>query len=159
MKNKKNIYFLLPAVLFIWGSVIYQFFSYSVDEEVTKVTSGSVNLKPLFIKERDTLSIEVSYRDPFLGTLYKKKLSEGKSKVSKNRLVKKKEPLVWPLIIYKGIVSDNKEKTQVFMLIIDGETFLMKKGDIEKNILLKEGNRENITLKYKGNLVTILMNG
>lgn len=159
MKNKKSIYFLLPVVVFIWGAVLYQFFSYTTDEELMEVSSGSFNLKPLNIKERDTFSIDVSYRDPFLGKTYMTATGDKGNKNTGKRQIKTEEPIVWPSIVYKGIVSDSNEKTRVFMLIINGQTFLMKKGDIENDVFLKEGNRESVYVKYKGNLNIILLNG
>lgn len=157
MKNKKSIYFLLPTVLLIWGAVLYQFFSYSNDDGQIEVLTRTIDFKPLSLKERDTFSIDVYYRDPFLGKMY---LPENGNIVNKKtkRTIKKEEPIVWPSIIYKGIVSDVKEKNKVFMLIINGKTFLMKKGDVENEILLKEGNRESVYVKYKGNLNIILLN-
>ncbi len=157
MKNKKSIYFLLPTVLFIWGTVLYQFFSYSKDDEQIEISSGTINLKPLSLKERDTFSIDVYYRDPFLGKMYLPVNHKIVNKKSQKN-IKIEEPIVWPSIVYKGIVSDVKEKNKVFMLIINGKTFLMKKGDVENEILLKEGGRESVYVKYKGNFNIILLN-
>jgi hypothetical protein len=67
------------------------------------------------------------------------------------------ESIVWPAIVYKGIVSDTKERNKVFMLIINGQTFLMRKGETENEIFLKEGDRESVYVKYKGNLNLILL--
>lgn len=159
MKSKKSIYILLPVVLFIWGMVLYQFFSYSNDDELIEVSSVNLHLKPLSFKERDTFSIDVAYRDPFLGKMYKANASNGIKKSTIKKPIKTEQPLLWPTIVYKGIVSDSKDKTRVFMLIINGQTFLMKKGDIENDVFLKDGNRESIYVKYKGNLDIILLNG
>ena len=67
------------------------------------------------------------------------------------------EALVWPTILYKGMISDAKEKNQVFMLVISGRDFFMKKGDIKNDILLKDGDKESIYVKYKGILNIILL--
>ena len=158
MKNKKNIYFLLPLVLFIWGAVLYQFFSYSDDGKLIEAASENSHLKPLSIKERDTFSIEVKYRDPFLGKVYNENPVKVSRKNTAKKITKVAEPIVWPSIIYKGIVSDSDGKTKVFMLIINGKTFLMKKGDVEYDVFLKDGDRESVYVKYKGNLNIILLN-
>jgi flagellar basal body-associated protein FliL len=70
MKNKKSIYILLPIVLFIWGTVMYQFFSFSGIDHKTISESNGFKIKPLQLKERDTFSINVNYRDPFLGKVH-----------------------------------------------------------------------------------------
>lgn len=156
MKNRKSIYILLPIVLFIWGLVVYQFYSFARNE-VKSNEKNSFTFKPIAIKPRDTSSINVNYRDPFLGKMYSnntKIVSPKRStKVTKPELPK--TPIILQTILYKGIVSDTKNKTRVFMLIIGRRTFLMKKGDTENDVLLKEGNRESITVKNKGTLQTI----
>lgn len=149
MKNKKNIYILLPIVLLVWGGVLYQFFSFSSSEDVPPVISNGISLKPIKISKRDSFAINTNYRDPFLGKMY----SPEKQKSPKKKAVPKKvEPLVWPAIQYKGIVSDTKEKSRIFMLVINKKTYLMKKGQTENEIYLKEGDRESVYVKYKGQL-------
>jgi hypothetical protein len=75
-----------------------------------------------------------------------------KAKASKNI---KDEAIVFPSIQYKGIVSDNNEKSKVFMLVVDGQTFLMKKGNVENDVVLKDGNRKAVTIIYRGKPSTI----
>jgi hypothetical protein len=161
MKNKKHTYILLALVLFIWGAVMYQFFSFSNANEENLIVSKEFNLKPIEIKTRDTFSINANYRDPFLGKTFEDKNSSITS-AKKGIKKKPKEPkveevFVWPKILYKGIVSDTKDKNKVFMLIIEGQTFLMKIGSTEKEVFLKEGDRESIYIKYKGRLNLILI--
>lgn len=155
MKNKKSIYILLPIVLFIWGAVIYQFFSFS-DTEILDNETNKIAIKPFIIKPKDTFSIKVNSRDPFLGKITD---DSQKSKVvkPKSKAVIVKEELVWPQIQYKGIVSDNKEKVKVFMVIINGKTYFMRKGDVENDVKLKEGNREIIYAVYKGDLKVVFI--
>ncbi|MFC4816007.1 MULTISPECIES: hypothetical protein [unclassified Flavobacterium] len=158
MKNKKSIYILLPLVLGIWGSVLYQFFSFSEQEE--QLNTGSVhpvNLSPIKKFAADTSEIDVNFRDPFLGGSYQSvstnsTSSNGRPVKSAKKVkpqIKIKEPLVWPEIKYKGIVSDTKNKNKVFMLVINGRTYLMKIGSTENEVTLIEGDRETIDVKYK----------
>ena len=69
MKNKKSTYILLPIVLLIWGMLIYQFFSYSVTDEAPENTPTEFNVKPFKLKERSLFTVNVAYRDPFLGKM------------------------------------------------------------------------------------------
>lgn len=150
MKNKKSIYILLPIVLLIWGGVMYQFFSFSDTNEIETIAANELILKPLKIIKRDTFSIDANYRDPFLGKMYTPKKQVLTPKIKKEPTIE--EPLIWPTITYKGIVSDTKDKTTIFMVLIAGQTFLMKKGEVQNEVFLKEGDKESIYLKYKGNL-------
>jgi hypothetical protein len=156
MKNKKSIYILLPVVLLVWGGVLYQFFSFTTGDEVLENTSTDLNIKPFKLKERNAFSINVNYRDPFLGKMYQEVHKvKNISKIRKES--KLEEVIVWPSIIYKGIVSDTKEKNRLFILKIAGHDFFMKKGDVENGILLKDGDKESVYVKYKGNLNLIML--
>lgn len=159
MKSKKSIYILLPIVLVIWGMLIYQFFSYSSSEVVEQQEE-----LPLFVKidykEPDTTALEINHRDPFTGklesTIDNATPSNGKL-INSPKIHIEKAPQVETQIEYKGIVSDAANKMKVFMVIIDNQTYLMKQGDKENEVELINGNRETITIKYKGKKKNILL--
>lgn len=156
MKNKKNTYILLLIVLTIWGLVIYRFFSFGVNEIQVENTSRNFRIKPLIIKEQDTFTINVNYRDPFLGKMY---LPVAKARISSKKATnnKPKDVLLWPTVIYKGIVSDNNNRKKIFMVIINGQRYLMIEKDTEQEVTLTGGSREFITVKYKGKTDKILL--
>ena len=159
MKNKKNIYILLPLVLFVWGAVLYQVFSFTKSDEIPAVNNSEFTIKPLKINKRESFAINVNYRDPFLGKMYAPQ-SASNTKVKSSKTVKEskpKETLVWPTILYKGIISDSKEKNKIFMIVIDNKNYYMKIGDTENEIFLKSGDKESIYVKYKGNLNLIML--
>lgn len=154
MKHKKSIYFLLPLVIFIWGSVMYEFFSFSNDQEIEQKNGSQDDDFSLEFKKREITRINVMYRDPFLGKVYRESnariVSSKKAVVPKGKQPKIEETIVWPALQYKGIVSDTKEKNKVFMLIINGKTFLMKAGETENEVYLKSGDRTSVLVNYKG---------
>lgn len=159
MKNKKNIYILLPLVLFVWGAVLYQVFSFTNSDEIIPDSSPEFSIKPLKINKKESFAINVNYRDPFLGKMYKTDtISHTKKSHPKTvKIIKQPEALVWPNIVYKGLISDTKGKSRIFMLIIDGKNYFMKTGDTENEIFLKDGNKESVYVKYKGNLNLIML--
>lgn len=138
---------MLPLVLFIWGTIIYKFFAYTNEDTIVS-QNQKISIKPLQIKQKDTFTIKINSRDPFSGKMVDEAASKIKHKISYSA-PKSKEELVWPQIKYKGIVSDTKEKVKIYMLIIDGKTNLMRKGQIENEILLKDGDKDMVYLKYK----------
>jgi hypothetical protein len=157
MKNKKNIYILLPIVLLIWGAVLYQFFTFTSGDE-QQIPNAEIGIKPFKIKDKDTFSISISKRDPFLGGISSSENSNKVKKVvSSNKSAQIKEELIWPEVSYKGIVSDNNEKVKVYMLIINGKTYLMRKGEQQEGVKLKDGDRETIYALYKGDLKVIFI--
>jgi len=151
MKNKKSIYILLPVVLIIWGLILYRFLSFSGATTIEEATSYNYAVKPLAVKPRDSFVINVNYRDPFLGKMYVPAGSKSRNSGRGRKKLTAAEPLQWPTIVYKGIVSDTKNKKKVFMVIINGTTFLMSEKDKEQEINLKNGNRDFIEVTYKGN--------
>jgi hypothetical protein len=159
MKNKKNIYILLPVVLFVWGAVLYQIFSFTTTDLDVTANNPEFTIKPLKIKERQSFTINVNYRDPFLGKMYTpqtvSKIKTGSSLVKKAPKIQ--EALVWPVVLYKGMISDSKTKNRIFMLVIDGQNHYMKIGETQNEIFLKEGDKESVYLKYKGNLNLIML--
>ncbi|KFF11996.1 hypothetical protein [Flavobacterium hydatis] len=159
MKNKKNIYILLPVVMLIWGIVIFQFFSFTTPDDFVEDRPTEFIIKPLKIVKKDTFGINVNYRDPFLGKAY---AGQSVPKVKSNnsgikKLPKPEEVIVWPTIKYKGLISDSKEKKKVYILIIGGQNYYMKIGDTANEVFLKSGDRESIYVKYKGNLNLIMI--
>ncbi|MBY8962535.1 hypothetical protein KJK34_07195 [Flavobacterium sp. D11R37] len=147
MKNKKSIYFLLPVVLFIWGMVIYQFFSFSGNETVLNA-SASYSKTTIIKPEKQSFAIDVNYRDPFLGKMYNpQQTKKGHVSKEKNR---PKEVISWPYIAYKGIVSDTKDNNKVFVVVINNSTFFMQEKDTEQGVTLKTGNKNYINVEYKG---------
>jgi hypothetical protein len=159
MKNKKNIYILLPIVLLVWGAVLYQVFSLVNTDEIISKEKKEYSITPLKIQERKTFTIDINYRDPFLGKMYTpKKISGLKTKPSiTKKIAKPKESLVWPTILYKGMISDTKDKKKIFILIIDGKNHFMNIGDTADDIFLKSGDKESVYVKYKGNLNLIML--
>lgn len=158
MKTKKSIYILLPIVLLIWGAVVYQFFSFTNNNEVD-IPNQDISVKPFKIKPKDTFSIQINKRDPFLGKITTDEVVSIKrpKSIITNNPAKVKEELIWPNVEYKGIISDNKDKIKVYMLIINGKTFLMKKGEEENEVKLKEGDREMVYVVYKGDLRIVII--
>lgn len=158
MKNKKNIYILLPLVLFVWGAVLFQVFSFTKSDEITPADNPEFTIKPLKINKRESFAINVNYRDPFLGKMYNPEtVSHAKTSNKSIKKVIKKPELVWPNIVYKGLIADSKGKNTLFMLIIDGKNYYMKIGETENEIFLKSGDKESIYVKYKGNLNLIML--
>ena len=156
MKNKTKTYLLLLLVIIIWGLLIYKFFSFRNDEIAETITTQDFIVKPLTIEEKDLVLIDVNYRDPFLGKMYMPP-SQTKINIRKKKPLQK-EIIIWPEVVYKGIVSDNKDSKKVFMIIINGQTYLMSEKDTEQDVTLKGGNRKSISVTYKNNLSTILIN-
>lgn len=155
MKNKKNIYILLPAVLIIWGLLIYKVvrgIKPSSPNVTIPETTQAYNLKS--IKEPEPFTIKADYRDPFLGTMEKKK--EVKTTKPKAPIVKK-EQQPFPTIVYKGVVSPKGNGDEVFMILVNTQQYLFKKNEIHGNVKLIKGDNERVVLRFQNQQQTFLL--
>lgn len=159
MKNKKNIYILLPLVIAVWAAVLFQFFSFTNSDEVVAADNTEFSFKPLKVNKRESFTINVNYRDPFLGKTYVEETASKTKSINPKtvKAVKQPEALVWPKIIYEGLISDSKGKNKIFMLVINDKNHFMKIGDTENEIFLKDGDKESVYVKYKGSLNLIML--
>ena len=143
MKSKTKTYVLLVFVLGIWGVIGYRIISF-VNPKAREALNNDfdVAFSPKVHTEQDTFSIELVNRDPFLGKLYVKK----KTTVKKS----KKVEVEWAPITYHGSINNQSGKNKVFIVSINKKQFLMKLGQIIDNIKLIKGDKNNITVSYKG---------
>ncbi len=135
--------------------VIYKFFS-ATQEKPRIGSPGPTELKPYAFKKPDSVIIEVNYRDPFLGNTYSA-TKVATHKVRSSKAKEAEQPIVWPKVIYKGIVSDTKNKKKIFILIINGRRYLMKEKEKIDDIILKTGNRHSVVVQYNGDLTTVYL--
>lgn len=150
MKSKRNVYILLFLVLLIWGVLGYRLFSY-INKSEQNVESGTPqNFNTIDYKEPDYVKIEVNYRDPFTGETPEGNQNQLSKRVNENNLsnidVSDNIPIPEKVILYKGLVSDTSDKKKVFMLSINGKTYLLSQGQKEDNIKVISGNAKQIVV-------------
>jgi hypothetical protein len=66
MKNKRIIYFLLPAVLIIWGLIIFRAVAFLNRNDRINYKKTSEGLKTQLTGNVDTFSLLLNYPDTFL---------------------------------------------------------------------------------------------
>ncbi|WP_347922480.1 hypothetical protein [Pontimicrobium sp. SW4] len=144
MKNKNKTYLLLTIVFGVWGIIGYKIWS-GFKPDLPKMSSNDfgATFKPKQMVSIDTFSIQMVNRDPFLGTLTIPKKRRVAPKT------KKKPPIVWPPIIYQGIITNQNSKQQLFVITINGEQQLLTKGQVFNEIKLVEGIAKHIIVSYK----------
>lgn len=150
LKNKTKTYLLIAAVLGIWGTVAYQFFS-GISPKTSQVVEApsASTFKPQTQKPIDTFSVTEVARDPFLGTLKQKRVSTNKLRS------KKRDTINQPHIVYKGLVKRQETNQQVFVIDIDNTQYLLKKGQTVKSVTLLKGDSEKISVRFNNMNMTI----
>jgi len=135
------VYFLLPAVIIIWGFIIYRVVTWIGDKNME--VSKSIVKKDNFEKPKlqDTFSLLLNYSDPFGLSQIKSSGKKGKTKY---------QGTTWPAIRYFGKISGGKNKKKLATLNISGVNAIMKEGDTCKGIKLIAIHRSSVLLYYKG---------
>ena len=144
MKNKKNIYILVPAVLLIWGFIGYKIYATLNSTDVVAITENDlVDFKPEEIKEVEKFTISANYRDPFLGKLFTKNTTKP--------VIKKPKPIVeFPKISYNGMVSPKEpDRPTLFLITIRKTQQFLSIGKQIDGIKLLKGNSKEVTISFQ----------
>lgn len=106
--------------------------------------------RPTDPAKKDTFSIVADYRDPFLGTLPKRK-DPTASKKTKAEIVAVPEKQ----IRYSGLVTESATGNKIFFVSIDGQDFVMSLHQVEREVRLLAGDGTGIKVKYGSQTKTI----
>lgn len=148
MKNKKNIYFLLPAVLIIWGILLYKIlWGIAPPTQNNPIAEHIGKFTPKVIEQTEKFSIKTDYRDPFLGTFEQKRKKKIRKHIPLQTVKKEKTP--FPTIVYKGIVTPLGKNKKVFLISVNGQQHLFKKNTVYNKVKLLTGNSQHITVQFQ----------
>ncbi len=128
----------------VWGTIGYKVVS-ALNPELPDMEQHNfaTNMDYKVATKIDTFAIKMVNRDPFLGTLMKKE--------AKKYIIKKKT-IQWKPISYQGTIKQSQTKQQIFIVTINGNQYLLKKGQIKDSITLAFGNAKSVTMRYKNQL-------
>lgn len=154
MKNKKLLYILIPLVLLVWGVILYKIFNVVNVSDSNEVLKSIVIVSPSNENLIDTFSIHPNYRDPFLSKRAKKIIiSENKATIiaATPKLIKKIiAPLPkWPNLVYGGLIKNQNSNKQLALVQINGQSNIMKIGDIVGEIELTKIFSDSIEVKFQ----------
>ncbi|WP_157814205.1 hypothetical protein [Olleya sp. Bg11-27] len=136
---------LLVIVLAVWGAIGYKIINglSPNNPEITK-PDFNVSFNPKIDFEIDTFSIQVIYKDPFLGTLASKN-----KKANAKSFSNFEKPENTPIVTYSGLVKKQNASNPVFVININNRQYLLKQGQTADSITLIKGNTKAITIQYK----------
>jgi hypothetical protein len=168
MKGKKTTYLLLIAVLAVWGTIIYRIIEHRkpdiVPEYTYSVNSGSEEL----FSDDDVYKLKLNYTDPFLkGNYSTTSQSKETAKAVNNqnnfrrRVLPQNSSVInekvnWPEIKYSGLIINNNSSSQIGLLVIDNESFIMQSGDEQKEVKLEKLYPDSVSVKFGEELKTIV---
>lgn len=153
LKNKTKTYVLIATVIGVWGTIAYKIISgINPSEELPIAQEIDKQFRPKVMQQKDTFSISLAPRDPFLGTLY---VADKQTRKPKKQSNTKIEQANLPTITYGGLIKKQGSKEQVFVININDQQFLLKKGQTIDGITLMSGDSKNIRVKVQGKIQTI----
>ncbi|MEM9328591.1 MAG: hypothetical protein AAGA85_23190, partial [Bacteroidota bacterium] len=128
----RNLYFLVPAVLAIWGIVIYRIVDFSGEEQlVINQRPPSLVIAP---EEGEVYEPDLNYPDPFL----KRSGRRGASRTTAVRdrsiaqprpsQVQPADPVVQLDIVYNGFIVAEQGGARIALLKIEGRETLLTEG-------------------------------
>lgn len=152
LKNKSKTYLLLAVVLCVWGTIGYKLIN-GISPDIAKVNEENFDFSfnPKTNTEIDTFSIKTVERDPFLGTLSRKKNNRNASTKSSKKVIKDNSQV----ITYGGLVKKQNSSDYVYIVNINKNQYLLKKGQTADSVKLIKGKEKEITIRYRNKNKTI----
>lgn len=142
--NKTTVYILLPAVIVIWGLIVYRIFGNPA------ATNFKIKEKPLqFGKVKDEMNnykdfdLILNYEDPFLGNHERK--AKINDKHSTPQIREEQQP-AWPSVTYQGCIGDNHGF--LAHLTVNNQIFLSGTGQLTEDIDLLKIRQDSILVKF-----------
>lgn len=154
MKNKKLTYLLLVLVLIIWGLVFYRVFSKSGADSFGKTKSNRIISVDESMKS-DSFSIVNNYPDPFKITFSSMRGNNGKGEGDaiqtngvNNYQQQNIEQVIWPEVIYKGEILNEKTKQTTVIISVNGVSYLTPIGKMVGIVEIISLATDSIQLRY-----------
>lgn len=151
MKNKKHIYFLIPAVALVWGLIIYKVISGvssgdPSNQQINKVVASDV----IEVKPNEPYTLALNYDDPF-GKISKttvKKTTRTKVSTAKKPAKKVEKPEIdLSKYKYQGMIQNAGSKQKIALVSVNNEIKMVKEGDLIDEYKVVEIKKDAIQMK------------
>ena len=162
---------LVVLVIAVWSFIGYRAYDYfygtdELDPEVISDAEASHDK----ISQTKRLNYNLrsqDYRDPFLGRTFRTNyravsnhVSVGQNENTSRRSgvranAQDKEPkqaIIWPKIVYKGIVQNPNKGNQAALVSVDGYDLFYLKGETIKGLTVLDIYTDSIRLKHQGEI-------
>ncbi len=141
---------LLVAVLGIWGTITFKVINgLNPEQPPSTALEFEATFHPKSLKDIDTFAIKAIERDPFLG-----KMSKTENHLKKNNKTLRSN-VKFPHITYNGLIKKEGNANRIFVVEINNQQHLLKRGQTIHGVKLISGYKSSITVSYKGHTQTI----
>jgi len=158
MKNKKLLYFLLPAAVVLWGIIIYKVFI-SVGTESEAAVDFSQGNRQSFVTTDTIFKLKADYPDPFLkrympGSTSKPVEPAGEKKTVTAQPVAAK-PVNWPEISFGGKIENNDSRSEIYLISVNRRNYLVNVNGQVSDIKLVKASEDSVVVQMLGQSKTI----
>jgi hypothetical protein len=144
----------LGAVLGIWGTIVFKIINgLNPQETIDNKENYDVTFSPKEIANIEPFKITNVERDPFLGTLTKKRSFKPKMPTKTNL----KPEANRPIINYLGLIKQQQSSNQIYIVKINNLQHLLKKGQEIEGVKLLKGDENKITINFNSKNETIVI--
>jgi hypothetical protein len=155
MKNKPVTYFLIAAVIGLWGMIIYRVLTAVTqkdDDDAQQLIASPKETFDDYSIPPDTSKLLLNYRDPFGIVKQKDTVSAArKMPTAPNRPAESMKPAVnWSFITYSGYIRNPNSRKLVALVNINGQTVTLIEGETKNQVKLLKNLRDSIKVSYAG---------
>jgi hypothetical protein len=153
MKNRKMLYLLFPAVILIWGFVVYNILSHIRSSDISYEEMKIPMINSSLTNDSNQYTLIANYRDPFYtGSIANKDESQDHIKSIEARPTE--QPVIWPAIEYLGLIINNKK--YLGLLKINNVNQLMMESENRSDVKLIKLYSDSVILNFQGKTKCII---
>lgn len=156
MIKKKRTTYLLIGVIAIYAAIVVRFYMLSNDRDSVVIGETPIGaFTPTLYETKKEFTLDTNYRDPFLGTVSKRRRKISRTQSPEGIT----DEILFPDVTYLGIISDAKSSTKVLSLKINNREYVIREGTSQDSLYVISGTREKLIVSYKGRRKEIKISG
>ena len=153
-KNKKLTYFLICAVVVVWGVVLYKVFFNQADDG-SEIKSQPVVKKDQiydqYALKNDSFKLALDYSDPFVGTTkLETQVVETTAQQINFTPPPPAPPIDWRSIKYLGYTVNHVTKKIVSIVVVNGKEQMLSDGEVLDGVKLIKNKRDSVLIYWQG---------
>lgn len=157
MKSKKATWFLIVAVIAVWGVIIYRLLIAAGSDEklFIRTVQPKVAYESLegYLLE-DTFKLVLNYRDPFLEKEVAVNEIPADLTIKTAPALQNNTALNKPAsnldIKYTGYIKNSSGKRIVAIVTINGKEYMISEGETVAGVKLIKNHRDSVRVSYEG---------
>ena len=169
MTSKYLRYFLMTAVVFIWGVIVYRIV-YGLGGAKGAAVRNATTTEPEMAIEVDSFTLNADYPDPFIPEEDTSTKADGKTgavvaggagvpasggpsgagAAGMPAVPAITKETVAGIVQYKGYFGDPKKRNAIAIVVIHGKGAVVRERDKLEGITIKKIGREELQVVYKG---------